>query len=160
MAEVYILLGGNVGDKSIILEQVLKLIGERIGFIEKMSSLYATQSWGFESAPFWNKAIIVKTNLNPFEILSQTQAIERAMGRVKTSQNYEDRIIDVDLLFYDHAQINTNELSIPHSKIAERKFVLIPLNEIAPDKCHPASGLKVHEMLELCTDKSDVERIV
>jgi len=166
MAEVFILLGGNVGDKTKIFEDTRKLIGERIGLITKMSSIYATESWGFKSDLFWNQVLILDTELNPLEILNLTQSIEMDMGRsnktVKhnNSYNYEDRIIDIDLLFYDNLQLDTPELTIPHPKIAERRFVLIPLNELDPDKYHPVLGLKVSELLSNCPDQLNVERLV
>jgi 2-amino-4-hydroxy-6-hydroxymethyldihydropteridine diphosphokinase len=159
MAEVYILLGGNVGDKSKIFKETKKLINDRIGLITKQSSVYATEPWGFVSDLFWNQAIIAETTLDPFEILQQSQAIEKSMGRIKLSDNYEARTMDIDLLFYDDLQVNTPNLAIPHPKMDERKFVLIPLNDIAPEKIHPGSGLTVHEMLQKCKDQLNVERI-
>jgi len=159
MNEVYILLGGNLGDKSKIFEETRKLIGERIGLVTKQSSVYVTEPWGFESELFWNQAIVVETVLSPYEILQQTQDIEIKMGRIKQSDSYEARTMDIDLLFYNDLELNTSDLTLPHPKMGERKFVLIPLNEIAPDKRHPVSGLKVQEMLRLCNDPLKVERI-
>ena len=143
MSEVFILLGGNLGDKSKIFEETKKLIGERVGLVIKQSSVYVTEPWGFDSEQFWNQAIIVETTLNPHEILQQTQTIEKNMGRTNKSTHYEARTMDIDLLFYNDLKLNTSDLTLPHPKIGERKFVLIPLNEIAPDKRHPVSGLKV-----------------
>ena len=166
MAEVFILLGGNVGDKAKIFEETRTMIGERIGMITKMSSVYATESWGFKSDLFWNQVLILNSGLNPYGILNLTQSIETGMGRLKKTRynyelsNYEDRIIDIDLLFYDNLQIDTPELTIPHPKIAERRFVLIPLNELEPDKYHPVLGLKVSELLRICPDQLKVERLV
>jgi 2-amino-4-hydroxy-6-hydroxymethyldihydropteridine diphosphokinase len=159
MAEVFILLGGNVGDKSKIPEDAIKLIRERIGFITKMSSLYATESWGFVSDLFWNQVIILESKLDPHEILHNTQTIEREMGRINNSASYEARVIDIDLLYYDNLIINTPDLTIPHPKIGERKFVLIPLNELNPDKYDPVSGLTVRELLNRCQDQLKVDRI-
>ena len=158
-------MGGNVGDKAKIFEETRKLIGERIGLITKMSSVYATESWGFKSDLFWNQVLVLESRLNPFKILTLTQSIETVIGRLKKtlsnngSCNYEDRIIDIDILFYDNLQLDTPRLTIPHPKIGERKFVLVPLNEIAPDKYHPVSGVNVEELLRLCTDQLMVERI-
>ena len=159
MNEVFILLGGNLGDKSKIFEETKKLIGERVGLVIKQSSVYVTEPWGFDSEQFWNQAIIVETTLNPHEILQQTQTIEKNMGRTNKSTHYEARTMDIDLLFYNDLKLNTSYLTLPHPKIGERKFVLIPLNEIAPGKRHPVSGLKVEEMLRLCADPLNVERI-
>ena len=159
MNEVFLLLGGNLGDKLKIFEETQKLIGERVGIIIKQSSVYITEPWGFKSDLFWNQAIIVETVLSPHEILQQTQDIEFMLGRIRKSAYYEARTIDIDLLFYNDLELNTSDLTLPHPKIGVRKFVLIPLNEIAPDKRHPVSGLKLHEMLKLCTDQHSVERI-
>ena len=159
MNEVYILLGGNLEDKCKIFDETRKLIGERIGLVTKQSSVYVTEPWGFESELFWNQAIIANTMLNPHEILQLTQAIEKALGRVKNSDHYEARVMDIDLLFYNNLVLNTPDLILPHPKMQDRKFVLIPLNEIAPDKCHPVLRMNVHEMLRLCPDQLNVERV-
>ena len=123
-----------------------------------MSAVYSTESWGFESPLFFNQVIVVETALNPIDLLGQTQLIETDMGRIKKSTHYEARIIDIDLLFYDNLHIETPELTIPHPRIAMRKFVLIPLNEIAPDKLHPVSGMKMAELLHHCQDPLKVDR--
>jgi 2-amino-4-hydroxy-6-hydroxymethyldihydropteridine diphosphokinase len=159
MADVYILLGGNLGDKSKIFEETRKQISERIGRIIKLSSVYVTESWGFKSELFWNQALITETALLPHEVLEQTQTIEINMGRIIKSGGYIARVIDIDLLFYDDLQINTHDLTLPHPKMGERKFVLVPLNEIAPDKRHPVSGLKIQQMLLICPDLLSVERV-
>ena len=159
MANVFILLGGNVGDKSKIFAKTRNLIEERIGIIAKMSSGYATEAWGFESDIFLNQVIILESELEPSEILKRTQLIENELGRSRNSTGYEARTIDIDLLFYDNQIINTSELTIPHPKIGERRFVLIPLNELVPDKCHPVTGIKIADMLKLCQDTLKVERI-
>ncbi len=159
MNEVFILLGGNLKDKSKIFEETRKLIGERIGMVTKQSSVYVTEPWGFESELFWNQALIAMTTLNPHEILHQTQTIEKMMGRIKKSDHYEARVMDIDLIFYNDLILNTSDLTLPHPKIGDRKFVLIPLNEIAPNKCHPVTGLNVQEMLQICSDQLMVERI-
>jgi len=159
MNEVFILLGGNLKDKSKIFEETRKLIGERIGMVTKQSSVYVTEPWGFESELFWNQALIVITTLNPHEILQQSQKIEKMMGRIKKTDQYEARAMDIDLIFYNDLILNTSNLTLPHPKIGDRKFVLIPLNEIAPEKCHPVTGLRVQEMLWLCSDQLNVDRI-
>ena len=166
MAEVFILLGGNVGDKAKIFEQTRKLIGERIGLITKMSSVYATESWGFKSDLFWNQVLVLESRLNPFKILTLTQSIETVIGRSKKtlsnngSCNYEDRIIDIDILFYDNLQLDTPRLTIPHPKIGERRFVLVPLNELEPEKYHPVLQINMKELLWICPDRLKVERLV
>ena len=165
MAEVFILVGGNVGDKPKILGQVRKLIRERAGIITRSSSVYATESWGFKSELFWNQVIVIETKLNPFEMLACSQGIEHEMGRIRKpiinneSTTYQERTIDIDLLFYNDLIIDTKELTIPHPKIGERRFVLVPLAELAPDKCHPVKGKRIQELLSLCSDQLKVNRI-
>ena len=130
MNDVYILLGGNLGDKSIIFEKTRKLIDERIGLVTKQSSVYVTEAWGFESELFWNQALIAKTTLHPLEILLQTQRIEKLMGRVKKSDHYEARVMDIDLLFYNDLILNNRHLSLNYLllyiyslKISKRKKI-------------------------------------
>ena len=98
-------------------------------------------------------------SLDPYEILIQTQSIEKEMGRLTKSTNYEARTIDIDLLFYDNLVLEMPDLTIPHPKMGERRFVLIPLAEIASNICHPKTGLSVQEMLQKCRDPLRVERI-
>jgi 2-amino-4-hydroxy-6-hydroxymethyldihydropteridine diphosphokinase len=159
MAEVFILLGGNVGDKRKIFTETREMIDDRIGNLTKSSSIYVTEPWGFDSELFWNQALVVETRLLPLEILEITQSIEKAMGRLKTSQYYETRTMDIDLLFYDSLLLDTPRLTLPHPKIAERRFVLVPLNEIEPDKRHPVTGLTISELLISCTDLLKVEKL-
>ena len=165
MAEVFILLGGNVGDMTTILGLAQNLVGKRVGSIIKKSSIYATESWGFKSAQFWNQVIILETDLSPHKLLNETKNIERELGRsnktieISGTDSYQDRTIDIDLLFYDELEINSEELTIPHPKISERRFVLVPLNEVAPEKYHPCLGKKVKELLQLCEDHLKVDRI-
>jgi 2-amino-4-hydroxy-6-hydroxymethyldihydropteridine diphosphokinase len=160
MANVFILLGGNVGDKSKIFNLTTQQIADKIGRIAQTSAIYATESWGFKSDLFWNQLLIVDTPHNPHEVLRLTQIIEMELGRTSKGEIYENRTIDLDLLFYDDLILSTPQLTIPHPKIAVRKFVLVPLNEIAPDKIDPISGLKVHEMLIRCTDSLSVEKVI
>ena len=158
MAEVFILLGGNVGDKRKIFTETRKMIGESIGKSTKLSSIYDTEPWGFDSEPFWNQALVIETMLLPLEILDLTQAIETSMGRIRSTGFYESRPMDIDLLFYDNLLVNFPRLTLPHPKIAERRFVLAPLNEIAPLKRHPVFGLTIREMLRSCNDPLKVKK--
>ena len=159
MAEIFILLGGNVGDKHKIFTETRKMIGESIGKLTKLSSIYDTEPWGFDSEPFWNQAMVIETTLLPLEILDRTQAIEIKMGRVKPTGFYESRPMDIDLIFYDNLVLKTPLLMLPHPKIAERRFVLVPLNEIVPEKRHPVSGHTVGEILRICNDPLKVAKI-
>ncbi len=126
MSEVTILLGGNQGDKHKIFSETIKLIGETIGKIEALSSVYETEPWGFVSDLFWNQAMVLSTTLLPEEVLTHAQDIENKMGRKRLSDKYEARPIDIDLMFYDDLQINTPRLIIPHPLDRAKTFYAGP----------------------------------
>ena len=131
--KVYFSLGSNLGDKEGNIREAISRIGELIGEVDRQSTLLATEPWGFESDnTFVNAAIRCTTSLSPFEILNITQNIERAMGRTLKSLDgqYHDRIIDIDILIYDDLHITTPQLTLPHTLMKERDFVMIPLKEI------------------------------
>ena len=130
---VYFSLGSNLGDKKQNLSTAIKLMEEQIGVLVRQSAFLATEPWGFQSDnSFVNAAICMETELDPFEVLSKTQEIERELGRTMKSVNreYHDRIIDIDILLYDDLHVNTPELTIPHPLMEQRDFVMIPLTEI------------------------------
>lgn len=133
---VYLSLGTNLGDKEHNLKSAIDEISRRIGPIRAQSAFITTEPWGFESAnSFLNAAVKCETDKNPFDVLHETQKIERDLGREKKSRNgaYSDRLIDIDILLYDDIHISTPELTIPHPLMNERDFVLIPLKEIKED---------------------------
>jgi len=159
MSEVLLLLGGNLGNKHEIFCKSTKMIEEQIGSIISASSIYETEPWGFVSDLFWNQALQVITAIEPEELLDALLSIENAMGRKRISEDYEARPIDIDILLYNDSIINTTRLTIPHPLIGQRKFVLVPLNEIVPDKIHPVTGLTIHEMLQICPDNLKVNPV-
>lgn len=133
MHKVYFSLGSNLGDRKHNIRHAVELIGERIGAVGRVSSLYETEPWGFSSDNmFVNAAVCVSTSLAPHAVLEATQAIEREMGRKIKSVNgqYHDRIIDIDILLYDDIEIDEPDLKIPHPLMHERDFVMKPLREI------------------------------
>ena len=142
---VYLGLGSNLGDRKANLERALELAGEWLR-IEEVSSLYETVPLGHTDQPmFLNAVCRVDTDLGPFQLLSLLKGIETAMGRVPSFAN-GPRCVDLDILFCGDLVIETPELTVPHPRIAERAFVLIPLVEIAPDLVHPASGESVRQL--------------
>lgn len=149
MALVYLGLGTNLGEKERNLNDAIIALNEEIGFVIRSSKFHASKPWGFESDnDFLNAVVLVDTSLTPFDVLSRTQEIERALGRaVKSINGYSDRLIDIDILLYDNLIIDQPTLKIPHPLIAERDFVMIPLTEIAPNLVHPVSGRKMVELL-------------
>lgn len=150
MHKAYLSLGSNLGNSARNLDVAVQQIGDHCGTVRLQSPMYQTEPWGFSSPNrFANMAIEIDTTLEPLQLLHTTQAIERTMGRVSKSvkQHYTDRIIDIDILFYDNYTICSEELILPHPLIAQRLFVLQPLSDIAPHLVHPT----LHERIDtLC----------
>jgi 2-amino-4-hydroxy-6-hydroxymethyldihydropteridine diphosphokinase len=159
MSLVYLILGGNQGNRGEIIESAIDLVTSKIGQKSVASSLYESESWGFSSELFLNQVIAIETNMSPDEILITCQQIEVQLGRIRKGAGYEARTIDIDLLYYNSIVLKSPDLTIPHPRIADRRFVLVPLAEIAPDYKDPTSGKKVIEMLQDCTDPSKVWRL-
>lgn len=142
-------LGSNLGNKKQNIEQALLNIQLYAGETETVSSLYETDPVGFESVNrFINAVCIINTVLSPEEVLDTTKKIEKKMGRTIKSEKkiYSDRIIDIDILFYDNDIIQTPELIIPHPLVHTRDFVLRPLSEIAPYLIHPVLNKSIDEL--------------
>ncbi len=130
---VYLSLGSNIGDRRYNIQEAIRLVGEKVGMVFRRSSLVETEPWGFDSTNrFVNVCIACQSNLTPQEVLTETQEIERQLGRTEKTKNgiYHDRSIDIDILLYDNLQINSPSLKIPHPHMLERDFVMIPLREI------------------------------
>ena len=131
---IYLSLGSNLGDKEGNILRAYALIEQRIGHIVRKSSLHRTAPWGFESSnDFLNSVIAIETSLTPRELLTETQRIEKEIGRTaKTSADgtYQDRLIDIDILIYNDLIIDEPDLQIPHPLMNQRDFVLNPLKEI------------------------------
>ncbi|MBL1279219.1 MAG: 2-amino-4-hydroxy-6-hydroxymethyldihydropteridine diphosphokinase [Fluviicola sp.] len=155
-------LGSDLGDKIAHLEQAITKIRENIGEIVSISSVYESEPVGFVSdTTFFNLCLIVDSTLTKEEILPELQRIEKEIGRKKKENqpNYESRIIDLDIIFFNAEIIRTKELSVPHLHFRERKFVLIPLVEIVPDFIDPISHLNCTQLLKNCSDNSKVSKI-
>lgn len=160
MINLYVLLGGNLGDKGQIFNETKQLLNERVGKIIRQSHIYETEPWGFESSDmFWNQALELSVSISAEEVLDKTKQIEQLLGRTRKGQPYGSRIIDIDILFYGDQVISLENLTIPHPRIQERKFVLSPLNEIAPDLINPIIQKSINQLLLECTDPLKVERI-
>ena len=159
MNTVYFLLGSNLGNSKEQLLLAIENIEKYIGPIIKLSSLYSTAAWGNNKQPdFLNQVIIVQTLLAPQIVLNEILAIEEKMGRVRTVKNAA-RIIDIDILFFNSEIIKVKDLIIPHPEIQNRRFVLIPLVEIAALMLHPILKKNAQELLNICTDNLNVQKI-
>lgn len=140
MAKVYVGLGTNLGNKEENLRTAVRLLNQKIGKVISLSSFYETAAWGFVSEhTFLNAAACIETKQTPAEILQHTQCIEQELGRIRKSVKgvYTDRPIDIDILLYDNLVLQTSTLTIPHPLMTDRRFVMEPLAEIAPDVIHP-----------------------
>ncbi|WP_336517409.1 2-amino-4-hydroxy-6-hydroxymethyldihydropteridine diphosphokinase [Pollutibacter soli] len=153
MKQVYLLIGGNLGNRTENLAQARKLIGARCGKILNSSSLYETAAWGDIPQPdFLNQVLEIDTPLASQELLPVILAIENDLGRFR-NERYGPRTIDIDILFYNDIIVDEKHLQIPHPRIAERRFVLTPMNEIAPDFIHPVAGKTISWLLANCKDE-------
>lgn len=156
---VYLLSGTNLGDRQENLRQARELLGTKAGKAEKLSALYETAAWGITDQPaFWNQAILLRTELSPGELLTEINRIEQLLGRQR-GQRWGARTLDLDILYYEDQVIATEKLSVPHPGIANRRFTLVPLAEIAPGFVHPVLQKSTLELLELCPDPLAVQRI-
>ncbi len=154
----YLSLGSNLGNKLENLQQAINLIAQKAGRVIKISSIYKTKSWGFKSDDFFNICIEVSTNLNPESLLDCVLKIENSLGRIRDTDNdYKARLIDIDVLLFDDEIIFYNNLKVPHLKMLERKFVLVPLTEIAPNVKHPIAKKTILMCLQSCDDRSEIE---
>lgn len=157
--KVYLLLGSNMGNRSELLSNALKEIESHAGKILKTSSVYETAPWGVTNQnDYLNQAVLIETSLAPLSLFSELKEIEREAGRTD-QKKYAPRTLDIDILFYDDLVLNSEELTIPHPKIQLRKFVLVPLKEIAQELIHPVFKKSVSLLLIECDDTLDVKKI-
>jgi 2-amino-4-hydroxy-6-hydroxymethyldihydropteridine diphosphokinase len=160
MSFVYLLLGTNLGNKSDNLALAKEKIRQSGLIIINESAIYETAPWGFEHPKsFYNQVISLQTDMATDKLLLIFLNIEKLMGRSRLTGQYEARIIDIDILFYDDVIIQSEFLTIPHPLLQLRRFVLEPLCEIAPTLIHPLLNKTVKELLQECSDKRSVKKL-
>ncbi len=153
MQKIYIALGSNMGDRLANLQQAVDRIDEEIGRVLQCASVYEVPAVGFSGADFLNTCLVALSSKTPNLILENLKAIERGLGREQASDGlYHDRPIDLDLIMVDDQVINTSTLTVPHSRLHERRFVLQPLSEIAPEKGVPNHNQTVAQLFNNCDD--------
>ncbi|MEO5649900.1 MAG: 2-amino-4-hydroxy-6-hydroxymethyldihydropteridine diphosphokinase [Ginsengibacter sp.] len=153
MNTIFLITGGNIGDRKINLERAAILIEKNIGSIIQSSSIYETEAWGNTGqSSFYNQVHIVETNLRAEILMETILKIEKEMGRIRTIKNAA-RIIDIDILFFNDEIINTRNVTVPHIEIPNRRFVLSPLNELSPSFIHPALKKSIRELFSECKDE-------
>ncbi len=158
--KVVLALGSNLGNKKENLQNAVNQIHSRIGFIAQASAIYETPSWGFDSFPFYNMCLLIHTNLSPEKVLTEIKQVEKILGRTaKTSDNYEARTVDIDIVYFNDFVFDSNNLQIPHKELQNRQFVLMPLNDLIFDWKHPVLQKSTQELLLICEDESEIKKV-
>lgn len=153
-------LGSNMGNRMKNLEEARKQISLSICEIIEASSIYETEPWGYKDIIwFYNQVIRCQTSLTPEEVMQSILIIEEKMGRKRHNKKYAPRIIDIDILFYADQIIDAVNLTVPHPQIENRKFVLVPLDQILSDYIHPKLNEPVWKILKECKNDQVVKRI-
>ena len=159
MSTAHLLIGGNLGDRKENLLTAISLINEQCGTLTRSSSIYETEAWGKTDQPsFLNLALEISTPLNARQLMRKILKIEKEMGRVR-KEKLGPRIIDIDILLYENEIHDLRFLKIPHPEMHNRRFVLVPLVEIAPTLQHPVLKKTIAELLEECPDNLEVTKI-
>jgi 2-amino-4-hydroxy-6-hydroxymethyldihydropteridine diphosphokinase len=157
MNTVYLGLGGNMGNRLLMLHSALRYIENKIGSIVSFSSVYETAAWGNKGqAAFLNQAVKVSTDLKVEKVLKIILSIEEKMGRMRGNLRWQERIIDIDILFFNDNIIRKEKISVPHPEIPNRKFVLVPMVEIDAEFVHPVLKKTMRELLNSCPDELEV----
>ncbi len=158
--QVILSLGSNLGKKLVNIEKCIDLLHNEVGTIVKVSSLYESKSWGFDSDDFYNCAVLMHTNFTPKRLLKKLLKVENQLGRIREkASGYQPRVIDIDIITFDDKIIQTENLTIPHPFLKDRKFVLLPLKELISNWEHPIDKVSISELLLECIDESDCNSI-
>jgi 2-amino-4-hydroxy-6-hydroxymethyldihydropteridine diphosphokinase len=159
---IYLGLGSNLGNRLQNIYRAYSLIEFYLGKIIKKSSIWESEPWGFKSSNmFYNSVCCIDNNFNSVRnILTLTLKIEKEMGRIKSCVEYEDRIIDIDIIAIDNKIVNTDDIQIPHPKMHLRRFVLLPFYEIEQNWKHPIFNKTIIELINDCPDNSKIRKLI
>ncbi len=161
MNRVYLILGGNMGKRDEVMFHAMRKIDRQIGRIVLQSSIYETAAWGYENqAAFYNCVLALDTEKSASEVLEKVLSIENQIGRVRSEAKWQERLIDIDILFFNEEVIEESNLKIPHPLLHKRKFTLVPLLEIAPTFKHPILQKTVKELLQNCEDNLETRSVL
>lgn len=157
MAQLFLHIGSNLGDRAAYLRSARQRLADQLGSIQRTSPIFETAAWGVTNQPsFLNQALSLLTDYAPSECLDRTQAIEQQLDRERLL-HWGPRTIDIDLLFYDQLSLKTERLTLPHPWLHQRQFVLVPLQSIAADFVHPILGKTITQLQVDCPDESMVQ---
>jgi 2-amino-4-hydroxy-6-hydroxymethyldihydropteridine diphosphokinase len=156
---VFLVLGSNLGNRQKNLDQAIEEIGNTCGIVARCSSVYETEPWGVIHQPdYYNQVVEIFTSLDAETLMKTLLEIEKKLGRIRT-EKYNARTIDIDILFFNHEIIENEIVIIPHQRLHERRFVLEPICELAPDFIHPVLKKNMAELLQTCSDKMTSKKI-
>ncbi len=156
----YLLFGSNQGERLAMIEEAVDKVSARAGRMIALSSVYESEPWGFRhEIPFLNQAMSILTPESPDRLIKILLSVEREMGRIRIGGGYQARNIDIDILLYGMDIIGRHNLVIPHPLLCERRFALVPLEEIAPCALHPYMNMSITALLEACKDTGWVNKL-
>ena len=158
--KIVLSIGSNQGDRKSQMQQVIEAINREVATVISVSNLYESPSWGFESTPFYNCAVLVHTVKSASKILQKIQKVEKQFGRTRNDQQgYQARTIDIDIVSFNNDTLETPTLQIPHPQMQNRIFVLLPMQEVFTEFIHPVLGQNITDLIANCVDKSDCKVI-
>lgn len=159
MNKVFLLIGGNIGDRLQNLNQAITGLSATCGPVIQQSAVYETAAWGkTDQAAFLNQALVLTTSLTAQELITAILSVEEHMGRLRM-EKFGPRVIDIDILFFNDEIMDEPNLTIPHPQLQNRRFVLVPLHEIAPKLVHPVLQKTIEQLLAECPDELEVSKI-